>query len=77
MLTEHLNARINPGVSKTRVRGGVRVGVKLGLGLVSALSLKEHSLKNKKDRSWPRPRPRPRVLVTPRRGVSKRPSGAV
>ena len=75
MLTEHLNARINPGVSKTRVRGGGRVGVKLGLGLVSALSLKQHSLKNKKDRSWPRPRPR--VLVTPRRGVSKRPSGAV
>ena len=48
-MTEHLNARINPGVSKTRVRGGVRVGVKLGLGLVSALSLKQHSLKKKID----------------------------
>ena len=49
MLTEHLNARINPGVSKTRVRGGVRVGVKLWLGLVSALTLKQHSLKKKID----------------------------
>ena len=50
MLTEHLNARINPGVSKTwgGGRGGVRVRVKLGLGLVSALTLKQHSLKKKR-----------------------------
>ena len=76
MLTEHLNARINPGVSKTLGggRGRVRVRVKLGLGLVSALTLKQHSLK-KKDRPWLRRRPR--VLLTPRRGVSKTPSGAV
>ena len=53
MLTEHLNARINPGVSKTRGGGGgrvrVRVRVKLELGLVSALTLKQHSLKKKID----------------------------
>ena len=49
-MTEHLNARINPGVSKTRGggRGRVRVRVKLELGLVSALTLKQHSLKKKK-----------------------------
>ena len=49
MLTEHLNARINPGVSKTRGGGRVRVRVKLGLGLVLALTLKQHSLKKKTD----------------------------
>ena len=52
-MTEHLNARINPGVSKTRGGGGgggrVRVRVKLELGLVSALTLKQHSLKKKID----------------------------
>ena len=50
-MTEHLNARINPGVSKTRGggRGRVRVRVKLELGLVSALTLKQHSLKKKID----------------------------
>ena len=50
-MTEHLNARINPGVSKTRSggRGRVRVWVKLELGLVSALTLKQHSLKKKID----------------------------
>ena len=49
-MTEHLNARINPGVSKTRGQGRVRVRVrvKLELGLVSALTLKQHSLKKKR-----------------------------
>ena len=44
MLTKHLNARINPSVS----RGGVKVRVRLGLGLVSALTLKQHSFFKKK-----------------------------
>ena len=59
MLTEHLNARINPGVSKTRGGGGgrVRVRVKLELGLVSALTLKQHSLKKKKIDLGPDPAP--------------------
>ena len=54
-MTEHLNARINPGVSKTRGRGGVRVGLGLViLGLVSALNLnhpnpKQHSIKKNID----------------------------
>ena len=60
-MTEHLNARINPGVSKTRGGGGgrvrVRVRVKLWLGLVSALTLKQHSLKKKKIDLGPDPAP--------------------
>ena len=58
-MTEHLNARINPGVSKTRGgdQGRVRVRVKLELGLVSALTLKQHSLKKKKIDLGPDPAP--------------------
>ena len=58
-MIEHLNARINPGVSKTRGGGGgrVRVRVKLELGLVSALTLKQHSLKKKKIDLGPDPAP--------------------